>query len=289
MANRRFNQFFNTLHKMPVLLDCHFAVDSTAANGIGTLRGGGVQAVYMHSSSPGASNPNPAAGLVLVQLQDNYNKLFGFNHGIKAPNSGASLLVASAGLTVGQAYAITIVGTTTTAAWIALGVPRGIVPAVGVPFVAAATSALGTGAVQLPATAGSGIVSMEVIGNSNLAIQSTAGNNSGASSGSYLVFRTNGLSFAGSALGTHTHNLLLKNAAVADGATTRVNAGANLLGANTGSDITVTGSGANGGIVAASAGTPAGSVTLAQAAPADGSIIHLQMYLSNSAILVQGE
>lgn len=50
----------------------------------------------------------------------------------------------------------------------------------------------------------------------------------------------------------HTHNLLLKNAAVADGATTRINAGANLLGANTGSDITVTGAGANGGVVNAS-------------------------------------
>lgn len=48
---------------------------------------------------------------------------------------------------------------------------------------------------------------------------------------------------------THTHNLLLKNAAVADGASARVNAGANLLGANTGSDLTVTGGGANGGVV----------------------------------------
>jgi hypothetical protein len=48
---------------------------------------------------------------------------------------------------------------------------------------------------------------------------------------------------------SHTHDLLLKNAAVADGATTRVNAGANLLGANTGGDLTVTGAGANGGVV----------------------------------------
>lgn len=48
---------------------------------------------------------------------------------------------------------------------------------------------------------------------------------------------------------THTHDLLLKNAAVADGGTARVNAGANLLGANTGGDLTITGSGANGGIV----------------------------------------
>lgn len=48
---------------------------------------------------------------------------------------------------------------------------------------------------------------------------------------------------------THTHDLLLKNAAVADSAGARVNAGANLLGANTGADLTVTGGGANGGVV----------------------------------------
>lgn len=66
--------------------------------------------------------------------------------------------------------------------------------------------------------------------------------------------------FTGSALANHTHDILLKNAAVADGATTRVNAGANLLGANTGADLTITGAGANGGVVNASAGTPAGTV-----------------------------
>lgn len=52
--------------------------------------------------------------------------------------------------------------------------------------------------------------------------------------------------------GSHSHDVLLKNAAVADGATTRVNAGANLLGANTGGDLTVAGGGANGGVVAKS-------------------------------------
>lgn len=54
--------------------------------------------------------------------------------------------------------------------------------------------------------------------------------------------------------GSHSHSLSLKNAAVADGATTRVNAGTNLLGANTGSDISIAGGGANGGIASASAG-----------------------------------
>lgn len=57
--------------------------------------------------------------------------------------------------------------------------------------------------------------------------------------------------FTVSATGTvsaHSHPLTLKNAAVADGATTRANAGTNLFGANTGSDITVAGGGANGGV-----------------------------------------
>lgn len=39
----------------------------------------------------------------------------------------------------------------------------------------------------------------------------------------------------------HTHDLYLKEADVVDGATTRVNAGADLLGANTGGDLVVTG------------------------------------------------
>ncbi len=58
------------------------------------------------------------------------------------------------------------------------------------------------------------------------------------------------------ATATHTHALHLNNADVADGATTTVNAGTNLLGANTGADIAVAGvadtTGA-GGIVAAAA------------------------------------
>lgn len=50
---------------------------------------------------------------------------------------------------------------------------------------------------------------------------------------------------------THSHTLSLKNAAVADSAGARVNAGTNLLGANTGSDISIAGGGANGGVASA--------------------------------------
>ncbi len=49
-------------------------------------------------------------------------------------------------------------------------------------------------------------------------------------------------------LAAHAHDILLKDASTADGATTRVNAAANKLGANTGSDLTVAGAGANGGV-----------------------------------------
>ncbi len=55
----------------------------------------------------------------------------------------------------------------------------------------------------------------------------------------------------------HTHDLHLGNADVVDGATTRVNAGTNLLGANTGADILVAGVaavGAEGGILQVAAG-----------------------------------
>lgn len=76
---------------------------------------------------------------------------------------------------------------------------------------------------------------------------------SGASVYSYTVDRAN-LKLIMFQSPAHSHSLTLKNAAVADGATTRVNAGTNLLGANTGSDITVAGGGANGGVAAVSAG-----------------------------------
>ena len=54
---------------------------------------------------------------------------------------------------------------------------------------------------------------------------------------------------------THNHPLYLHNADVSDGATTRVNAGTNLLGANTGASIVVAGvtstTATSGGIVTA--------------------------------------
>lgn len=51
MANRRFTQFYGSLHKKPVQLDCNFVVDPTNGNGLGIreLKGPGIANVFMHT------------------------------------------------------------------------------------------------------------------------------------------------------------------------------------------------------------------------------------------------
>lgn len=68
--------------------------------------------------------------------------------------------------------------------------------------------------------------------------------------------------FTGSALTAHRHVLHLNQADVADGAGTRVNAATDLLGANSGADVEISGvadASGHGGIIDASGGTPAGT------------------------------
>lgn len=48
---------------------------------------------------------------------------------------------------------------------------------------------------------------------------------------------------------THAHSLFIRDNTIADGETTRINAGANALSANTGANITVTGNTTTGGIL----------------------------------------
>jgi len=88
-----------------------------------------------------------------------------------------------------------------------------------------------------------------------------------------LVYRASGFTpagtlstptFTGSEMAMHTHSLFLSNADVVDGATTRVNAGQDLLGANTGDDLLIAGvpdGNSHGGIIQITAGTPAGTVS----------------------------
>lgn len=175
MANRNFpNSRMYTGHVMPVLLDCNFIVDAADSAGLGirSLKGPFVKAVYMHTSAtPASGSPNPASGTIVIQLQDNYNRIYCVNHSIVAPASGSDVKIDNSAMTAGVAYTITTLGNASAAKWLAIGVPAGITPAVGVSFIAASNGGAGnvlTSKVQVSAAAGSGVASIEGLGNPNL-------------------------------------------------------------------------------------------------------------------------
>lgn len=222
MANRNWMSGgkIYSMHKEPVLLDCNFVVDSSNGNGLGirSLKGPAIKAVFMHTSAtPDALNPNPAAGTIVVQLADNYNRSFSGFNAIVSPVSGSALTSVAAGL----AYIIVSLGTATPAQFQAAGVPVGITPAIGVAFIAKISGSIGgSAAVEVTAAAGSGIASIETVGNPNLSIAPNP-----------------------------------------------------LSSPNTGAQLILQCRDFNGAL----------------AAPANGSVISLAFYLSNSSITVQGE
>lgn len=169
MANRNWpNNKLYQYEIKPVLLTCNFVVDSTNGNGLGirSLKGSGINAVYMHTSAtPAPGNPNPSTGVIQVDFTDTYNRyLAGF--------SGQVMLVGSSSNTptgAGSPEVITSLGTTTLAQWQAAGLPVGVVPAVGAAFVSKTSGAIGgTGTVAPPVA--SGIDHIEVVGDPNQTI-----------------------------------------------------------------------------------------------------------------------
>lgn len=117
-------------------------------------------------------------------------------------------------------------------------------------------------------------VSPKSFGMSNLIGAQVIGGNAASIGYHFTYDTTNKKLLVGIGAGVaHSHALLLKNAAVADGATTRVNAGTNLLGANTGGDLTVAGGGANGGVQSAT--------------PANGALAEVANGVDLSAITVR--
>jgi hypothetical protein len=184
MANRTFTQFFNTLHKGPVLIDCNFIIDSTNGNGLGlrSLKGPGISQVFGYSTSPISGN-NLAQGYYQIFFQDNYYRYFGGFSGFVAPVSTSVNI--SSGLSVGTTYVIVSVGTSTAANWQAVGLSPYITPAVGVSFVASSSSAgTGTGVVQTPTATGSKITDIEVVGDPNTTLNSNPYGNG------YIIVRT---------------------------------------------------------------------------------------------------
>ena len=184
MANRNWASGgkLYSMHVKPVLLDCNFAVTPTNGTGITNLKGPAVSKVFMNTSTtPSGGNPNPPAGYIYVKLADNYNLSYGGFSMVEAPLSGTPITT-----TVANAvYVISALGTTTTAQWVAKGLPVGVTPAVGVAFVATAAGALGgTGAVQAIATAGANITDIQVVGNPDVTLANSAQPSNG---GGYII------------------------------------------------------------------------------------------------------
>jgi hypothetical protein len=188
MANRRDIQFTYTPHNKATILDCNFTVDSTNADGISGLETSArIASVYMHTSTtPSAGNPNPDAGFILINLQDNYNTFLGMNSARVVPLTGSEL---TTGLTVGTAYVITTVGASTRAQWTTAGLPVHITPAIGVSFLAAATSIAGGG--KAKAVLSSAIYSIEIVGDPNL-MNSNGAHSAGAGRGMQLILKALG-------------------------------------------------------------------------------------------------
>lgn len=166
----------------PGRIDLSFIVNSSDSAGLGitSLKSNGyVENVFMHTSAtPGTNNghlnPNPAVGIALIQFKNNYKVFLGSQYTIQSPVTGGSLTTTVANV----AYQIVTVGTTTTAQWVAKGLPVGVTPAAGVSFVAIASGALG-GTGTFKALGVSGISSMEIMGSTILSNNSSIAANSG--------------------------------------------------------------------------------------------------------------
>lgn len=114
-------RYYSYLNR-PVLIDCNFIVDATNGLGIRSLKGSGVQNVFMHTSTTpaiganGVLNPNPAVGFALVQLANGYNRYAGGFSGVSSPVAGSNIAINGSALTIGQPYIITSVGAGTAGA-----------------------------------------------------------------------------------------------------------------------------------------------------------------------------
>ena len=102
----------------PVKIDCNFVVDHTNGNGLGirSLKSNGyVRNVFMNTSaSPGTNdnytNPNPAAGIALIQMKMNYRSYLGGFSGFVSPTTGSTAAISGGTLTAHAPYIIATVG-----------------------------------------------------------------------------------------------------------------------------------------------------------------------------------
>lgn len=161
---------------------------------------------YSAVGSPASSaGGGVSAGTIVVQFQDNFNYYIGGGSNFQSPVSGTPISISgSSVLTIGAPYVIQTVGTSTTANWVAAGLPVGQIPTVGQAFIAKIVgSGTGTGTVEAPSN--SGIDHIEVIGDPNTTFGAYYNGASilGGASGSYMLFQCLAASVATApALGT---------------------------------------------------------------------------------------
>lgn len=170
MSNRWMSQFWYSLHKKPVTIDCNFIIDAANANGLGqrTLKGAGINQVFCHSSTPATGN-NVPTGFAQIFFDDSYYYYYGGFTGFVSPVTGSTV---AGSLSASTVYVIKSLGTTTQAQWVSAGLSSLIPAAVGVSFIANGTSgSFGTGTCATPTK--SGVTSVEVVGNANLTLNTT--------------------------------------------------------------------------------------------------------------------
>lgn len=290
----------------PSEINLQFTVAATNGLGITSLKSNGyVRNVFMHtsttpSSNDGYLNPNPISGYALIQLKQNLNHYLSHYASIKPPLSGSDVKIDNSAMTAGQAYVISTLGNASAAKWLAIGVPPGVTPAVGVSFIALSNGGAGntlTSRVQVPLV--SGVSQIEVVGSPDLSVSANISSNGGE----WLMMQFLGVSgsvaapvFTGSALAAHQHNLIVIGGQAAS-TTNDVAVYTDVLGKEQAADATILGvdSATKGGVVGASAGTPAGSIAapaftgaMALVAPAAGSIVSMRLYFDGSAVTVDG-
>jgi len=171
--------FYSNLAK-PIKIDLNFVIDPANGNGLGikSLKSNGyVRNVFMNTSATpgegdGFTNPNPAVGFAWIQLKQNFNAFIGGFSGFVSNLSGSNVAIDATNLTLGQAYVITSLGTSTLADWQAIGLPAGLTPTPGQSFIAIKSgNGAGSGQVQVPVV--SGITTVEVVGDPNTMINNS--------------------------------------------------------------------------------------------------------------------
>lgn len=147
MANRNFpsNKLYN-MHVMEVQLDGQISIAGSGAPSAPTL-----------ATAPGLKSiTRLAAGLYVIQLQDNYAKALVSDIQMQSPAPGGNVTAGS--FVTGTPYVITALGTTN---FRLVGVPADVTPAAGIVFVA---SGAGTGTGTAKAITNSGILKCEQMG-----------------------------------------------------------------------------------------------------------------------------